>query len=207
MIMNKMSMVSLNFFVTIDLYFDKAKFLYENLSAILDGLSVLILLGNFFWFWPIIKQFLWKVPINSYKKHRQHIWHYFTNVIMLTKQMCQQDHIVFQQLLKRAYISHLTQKNVNLLNSKVSKELFISNNLFLVIVIQTNIKRHLINWHQIYKMARKKSQNIYIFPIFHTWLKIRGENFVLGKSYFMCKMEAQLLDQDYCIISKAYSRI
>lgn len=48
MIVNKMSMVSLDFFVTIDLYFNKAKFLYKNLSSILDGLSVLILLGNFF---------------------------------------------------------------------------------------------------------------------------------------------------------------
>lgn len=82
--------------------------------------------------------------------------------------MCQQSDIVFQQLLKTARTGCLTQKDVDLPNSKVSKKLPTSNNLSLVVVVQTNAKRHLINQHQIYKMARKKSQDIYIFPASYT---------------------------------------
>ena len=82
--------------------------------------------------------------------------------------MRQQGDIIFQQLLKRARTSRLTQEDVDLLNSKVSEELTTSNNLSSVIVVQTNAKRQLINQHQIYKMACKKSQDIYIFLTSHT---------------------------------------
>lgn len=71
-----------------------------------------------------------------------------------------------------------------MLNNKVSKILPISNNLCLDIVLQTNIKRYLINKYQIYKMAMEKSQNIYIFLIFYTWLKIKVENLMLDKKLF-----------------------
>ena len=70
--------------------------------------------------------------------------------------MRQQGDIIFQQLLKRARTSCLTEKNVDLLNCKVVEELPMSNNLFSVVVIQTNMKRHLINRHQIYVIDRKK---------------------------------------------------
>lgn len=98
--------------------------------------------------------------------------------------MCHQSNIVFQQLLKRACTCLLTQKNIDLLNSKVFEKLLISNNLSSIVVIQTNAKRHLINRHQIYKMVREKSQDVYIFPISHTQSKIRSENLMLGKKLF-----------------------
>lgn len=98
--------------------------------------------------------------------------------------MRQQNDIVFQPLLKRARTSYLTQKDVNLLNNKISKELPTNNNFFLVVVIQINAKKHLINWHQIYKMARKKSQNVYIFSASHIWSNVRGGNFMSGKKLF-----------------------
>lgn len=97
------------------------------------------------------------MPLISHKKYKQHIGHHFADVIMMIKQMCQQDNIVFQQLLKIARTGHLTQNDVDFLNSKVSEELLIGNKLFSVVIIQTNTKRHLINQHQIYKMAREKS--------------------------------------------------
>ena len=59
--------------------------------------------------------------------------------------MRQQGDIVFQQLLKKARTGYLTQKDVDLLNSKVAKELPTSNDLSSVVVVQTNAKRHLIN--------------------------------------------------------------
>lgn len=35
-----------------------------------------------------------------------------------------------------------------------------------------------------YKIAKEKSQDVYIFPISHTRSKIRVENFMLGKKLF-----------------------
>ncbi len=47
-VVNEMSIVSLDLFTTMDLHLDKAKALHENSSAILDGLSIVIFLGDFF---------------------------------------------------------------------------------------------------------------------------------------------------------------
>ena len=59
--------------------------------------------------------------------------------------MRQQGDIIFQKLLKKARTGCLTQKDVDLLNSNVVKELLTSNNLFSVVIVQTNVKKHLIN--------------------------------------------------------------
>ena len=53
-VVDKMSIVSLDFLTTIDLHFDKAKVLYKNSSAVLGGLPVVIFLVDFFQFSPII---------------------------------------------------------------------------------------------------------------------------------------------------------
>lgn len=71
-----------------------------------------------------------------------------------------------------------------MLNNKVAKKLFMSNNLFLVVVIQINTKKYLINWYLIYKIARKKFDNIYIFLLSHIRSKIRSKNLVFGKKLF-----------------------
>lgn len=78
----------------------------------------------------------------------------------------------------------MTQKDVDLLNSKVAKELPINNDFSSVVIIKTNAKRHLINQYQIYVMARKKFQNVYIFLTSYTSSKIRSENLVSGKKLF-----------------------
>ncbi len=52
-IVDKMSMVSLDLLATVDLHLGKAKALHKNLSAVLGGLPVVIFLGNFFYFSPI----------------------------------------------------------------------------------------------------------------------------------------------------------
>ena len=183
-IVDEMSMVSLDFLATVDLHLGRAKSLHENSSAVLGGLSVVIFLGDFFQFSPVTGRSLWEVPLSSHEEHGQHIWHHFTDIITLTKQMRQQGDIVFQQLLKRARTGRLTQEDVDLLNSKVAEELPTSNDLSSVVVVQTNAKRHLINRHQIYVMAREKSQDVYIFPASHTRSKIRGGNLVSGKKLF-----------------------
>lgn len=57
-IVDKMSIVSLDFIATIDLHLGRAKFLYENLSTVLGGLFVIIFFSDFFQFLPITGQSL-----------------------------------------------------------------------------------------------------------------------------------------------------
>lgn len=53
-IVDKISMFSLDLLVTIDLYLNKAEVLYENLFEVLDLLPVIILLDDLFYFYSII---------------------------------------------------------------------------------------------------------------------------------------------------------
>ena len=71
-----------------------------------------------------------------------------------------------------------------MLNSKIAKELSINNNLFLVVVVQFNAKRHLINRYQIYKFVKEKSQDVYIFPASYIRSKTRNGNLVTSKKLF-----------------------
>ncbi len=130
-----MNMVSLDLFATVDLHLGIAKALHENSSTVLGRLSIVIFLDDFFQFCPVIERFLWEVPLSLHEEHGQHIWHHFTDVIILTEQIHQQHDIVFQQLFKRVRSGGWTQEEVNLLNSKIAKELPMSNNLSLVIVV------------------------------------------------------------------------
>lgn len=57
-IVDKMSIVNLGLFVTMDLHFDNAKALHKNLCAILDELPIIIFLSDFFQFYLVIKRFL-----------------------------------------------------------------------------------------------------------------------------------------------------
>ena len=59
-----------------------------------------------------------------------------------------------------------------------------SNDLFSVVIIQSNAKKHLINCYQIYKFVIEKSQAIYIFLISHTRSKTRNQNLVISKKLF-----------------------
>ena len=183
-IVNKINMVSLDLFATVDLYFGKAKALHKNSSAVLGGLSVVIFLGNFFQFSSLIERFLWEVSLSLHEKHRQYIWHHFTNVIILTEQIRQQGDIVFQQLSKRARPRDLTKKNVNLLNNKIAKKLPTSNDLSLVVIVQFNTKKYLINCYQIYKFAKEKFQDVYIFSASHIRSKTSNKNLVTSKKLF-----------------------
>lgn len=57
-VIDKMSIVNLDFVATVNLHLGRAKFLYENLSAVLGGLFVVILFGDFLQFLPITGQSL-----------------------------------------------------------------------------------------------------------------------------------------------------
>ncbi len=98
--------------------------------------------------------------------------------------MRQQGDIVFQQFFKRTRIGGWTQKDVNLLNSKIAKELPTINDLFLVVIVQSNTKKQPVNYHQIYKSAKEKSQDVYIFPTSYIRSKNKNENLVRIEKLF-----------------------
>ena len=94
-VVNEMSIVSLDLLATMDLHFDKAKALHKNSSAVLGRLPIVIFLDDFFQFSLVTGIFLWEVPLSSHEKHGQHISHHFIDVITLTEQMRQQSDIIF----------------------------------------------------------------------------------------------------------------
>ncbi len=67
-VIDKMSMVSLNLLTTVDLHLGKAKASHENSSAVLSGLPVVIFLGDFFQFCPVTRRSLWEVPLNLHEE-------------------------------------------------------------------------------------------------------------------------------------------
>ena len=71
-----------------------------------------------------------------------------------------------------------------MLNSKIAKKLLMNNDLSSVVVIQSNTKKHLINCYQIYKFAKEKPQDVYIFSASHTRLKTRNRNLMTSKKLF-----------------------
>lgn len=55
-----------------DLHLGGAISLHENLTALLSGLPVVILLDDFFQFLPVTRRSLQEVPLNSHEEHGQH---------------------------------------------------------------------------------------------------------------------------------------
>ena len=69
-IIDKINMVSLNLFATVDLHLCKPKVLYKNLAVVLGELLIIIFLSDFFLFFPIIGKSSWKVPLSLYEGYR-----------------------------------------------------------------------------------------------------------------------------------------
>lgn len=53
-----------------NLYLGKAKILYKNSFVGLHELPIIILLGNFFQFPPLIERFLWDVSLTLHKEYK-----------------------------------------------------------------------------------------------------------------------------------------
>ena len=56
-----------------------------------------------------------------------------------------------------------------------------SNDLSSIVIVWFNVKNYQINYYQIYKLVKKKSQDVYIFLTSHTGSETRNENFVTSK--------------------------
>lgn len=79
--------------VNIQLNYAKCK--TDNDITILDSLAFVIMIEDFYQFLPIVKKFLWNKSIIIKKNYDKEIWDHFTSVIILIKQMRQNNNKSF----------------------------------------------------------------------------------------------------------------
>ncbi len=112
-------MVSLKLLLTVDICLGQAKGKTNNDTAVLGGLALIIVMGDFYQFPLVIGRSLWTHPVISEKIHGKGTWNQFTSVITLTEQMRQHDNKLFLAMLTRARRGLLNNDNVAILNNKV----------------------------------------------------------------------------------------
>ncbi len=62
-------MVSLKLLSTIDMYLSQAKGKTNNDTAVLGGLALVIVMGDFYQFPPVVRRSLWTHPVTSEEIH------------------------------------------------------------------------------------------------------------------------------------------
>ncbi len=63
----------------------------NNDTTVSGGLALVIVMGDFYQFPPVVERSLWTHPVTSEEIHGKGIWNQFTSVITLTEQMRQHD--------------------------------------------------------------------------------------------------------------------
>src|SRR5947207_13173546 len=96
------------------------------------------------------------------------IWHQFTDVIILDEQMRQAQDPAFQNLLGRARAASLTEKDLDLLNTKVATSLLTPELENATTIVKLNALRHHINHVKLDHFTQSRSQRIFIFPAQHS---------------------------------------
>lgn len=79
--------------INIQLNYVKCK--TDNDITILDSLTFVIMIEDFYQFLPIVKKFLWNKSITIKKNYDKEICDHFTSVIILIKQMRQNNNKSF----------------------------------------------------------------------------------------------------------------
>ncbi len=99
----------------------------NNDTAVLGGLALVIVMGDFYQFSSVTGRSLWTDPVTEEEIHGKSIWNQFTSVITLTEQMRQYNATPFQEMLTRARKGLLNVDNITILNSKVAVTIPILN--------------------------------------------------------------------------------
>ncbi len=73
------------------MHLSQAKGKTNNGTAVLDGLALVIVMGDFYQFPPVVGRSLWTHPVTSEEIYGKGIWNQFTSIITLTEQMRQHD--------------------------------------------------------------------------------------------------------------------
>lgn len=161
LIIDEISMVGQKMLTQLDSYCTLIYSVDSKSNTILGGIPIVIVLGDFNQFPPVKDNPLW---------HEEHqIWTKFNNVVILTEPMRQHGDTILQGLLQRAKKCKLTQKDVDLLNSRTRANLlgmgFEEPSLTFT---RSNETRSIVNRRKIIQYAQKHNQKIYLFPSQHS---------------------------------------
>ncbi len=167
-------MVFLKLLLTVDMHLSQAKGKTNNNIAVLSGLALVIVMGDFYQFPLVVGRSLWTHFVTSKEIHDKGIWNQFTLVITLTEQMRQHDDKSFQAMLTRARRGLLNNDDIVILNSKVAVTIPILNLGEQVVIVQQNTIRHTINRIQIKRFAKAHNRDVILFPTEHSRTKKDG---------------------------------
>ena len=177
MIVDEVSMMDLRMISVIDNQCKIAKALDRSSPDLFGGLPVVIFIGDFFQFPPVLGPALWREPRRGMDEDENGrlLWHQFKEVIILDEQMRQQEEDApFRDLLSRARKGTLTEADRSFLNSKTITSLVSPQLEDATTVVKLNSLRHQVNRVRLEEFARTRCQNIYIFPARHTRTRSTG---------------------------------
>lgn len=124
-------MVLLKLLATVDAVLSEAKEKPDNNTAVSGGLAIVILMGDFYQFPPVVGRLLWETTIIIQEFLEKAISNYFTSVIILTEQIRQQirqqNNKAFHNLLTSTKKRLLNIDNVDILKSRVASSIPINN--------------------------------------------------------------------------------
>ncbi len=81
LILDEISMISLKLLSTVDIRLSQVKGKTNNNTAVLGGLALVIVMGDFYQFPVVVRRSLWTYPVISEEIHSKGIWNQFTSVI------------------------------------------------------------------------------------------------------------------------------
>lgn len=119
-IVDEINILFLKLLFIIDSQLSQAKEKKDNDIAVPGGLTLVIIIKNFYQFPPKVRKFLQNKTVTSKKNHNKRICNHFIYVITLTKQIRQYDNQLFQTMLTKEKRKLLNNDNVAVFNSKVA---------------------------------------------------------------------------------------
>ncbi len=87
LILDEISIVSLKLLSIVDIRLSQAKDKTNNETTVLDSLALVIVMGDFYQFAPVVGRSLWIYLVTSDEIHGKGIWNQFMSVITLTEKM------------------------------------------------------------------------------------------------------------------------
>ena len=110
------------------------------MTQIFGGLSIVILMGDFFQFPPITNRarLLWKKNNDTMNEEGRMVWERFNNVIILKESMQYHTDICFREMLARARTGTIQDADHISLNERVISSLNFRSNQPTPIIVQRN---------------------------------------------------------------------
>lgn len=94
----------------------KVKEISSDSISVFGGLSLVVLMGDFYQFVPVQGKALCSNPTGEKKVNGKSFWSRFTSILTLIEQIRQKTDLLFQKILKRAKEGKLDLRDVRILN-------------------------------------------------------------------------------------------